>query len=78
MKYQLGLLLTLLTWRVGTLYCEYLDAEMSLYKDPYLSGRLPNEIMRACRLVVDTGMHAFGWSRQQAVDFMVENTGNAM
>lgn len=75
MKYQLGLL----TWRVRALYCEYLGAEMGLYNDPYdLSGRLPNEIMRACRLVVDTGMHAFRWSRQQAVDFMVENTGNAM
>jgi uncharacterized protein (DUF885 family) len=49
--------------------------EMGFYKDPYSDfGRLTYEAWRACRLIVDTGMHAFGWSRQQAVDFMLANT----
>ena len=57
------------------LYSERLGKEMGFYTDPYNDfGRLTYEAWRACRLIVDTGMHAFGWSRQQAVDFMLENT----
>jgi uncharacterized protein (DUF885 family) len=57
------------------LYSEYLGVEMGVYHTPYERfGRLTYEMWRACRLVVDTGMHAFGWTRQQALDFMTENT----
>jgi len=57
------------------LYSERLGKEMGFYKDPYSDfGRLTYEAWRACRLIVDTGMHAFGWSRQQAVDLMLANT----
>lgn len=57
------------------LYSERLGIEMGLYETPYDDfGRLLYEMWRACRLVVDPGMHALGWSRQQAIDFMLENT----
>ena len=57
------------------LYSEYLGVEMGIYHTPYERfGRLTYEMWRACRLVVDTGMHAFGWSRQKALDYMKSNT----
>ncbi|MBN2385454.1 MAG: DUF885 domain-containing protein [Anaerolineales bacterium] len=57
------------------LYAERLGLEVGFYQDPYRNfGRLSYEMWRACRLVVDTGLHALGWTRQQAVAFMVENT----
>ena len=57
------------------LYTEFLANEMNIYTTPYEHfGKLTYEMWRACRLVVDTGMHVFGWSRPQAVDFMAENT----
>ncbi len=57
------------------LYAEKLGQEMGLYKDVYSDfGRLDMEMWRSCRLVVDTGIHYYGWSRQQAIDFMAENT----
>ncbi|MBI4415747.1 MAG: DUF885 domain-containing protein [Euryarchaeota archaeon] len=60
------------------LYVERLSDEMGLYSsDLDRIGVLSYDAWRACRLVVDTGMHAFGWTRQQAIDFMVENTALA-
>ena len=58
------------------LYAESLGDEMGFFKDPYQRfGHLSGQMMRACRLVVDTGLHAFGWTREQAIDYMVSNTG---
>jgi uncharacterized protein (DUF885 family) len=57
------------------LYAERLGQEMGFFSDPYSNyGRLIFEIWRAARLVVDTGIHALGWTRQQAIDYMAENT----
>ncbi|QFU04033.1 hypothetical protein FIU82_03225 [Pseudoalteromonas sp. THAF3] len=60
------------------LYSELLPKEMGLYQDPYSDfGRLAMELWRACRLVVDTGIHAKRWTRQQGIDYYVNNTPNA-
>lgn len=57
------------------LYSEYLGEEMGMYPTPYdRFGRLTYEMWRACRLVVDSGMHTKGWSRQQAIDYMAGNS----
>ena len=61
------------------LYAESLGKEMGLFTDPYMwYGRLSDEQLRAMRLVVDTGLHAFGWTRQQAIDFMTNNSSLAL
>ena len=58
------------------LYAERLGLEVGFYQTPYTNfGRLSYEMWRACRLVVDTGIHAKNWTRQQAIDYMLENTG---
>ncbi|XP_059171858.1 uncharacterized protein LOC131952941 [Physella acuta] len=57
------------------LYSEALGEEMNIYEDTFeLLGRYNFEIFRAARLVVDTGLHAFGWSKEQAVQYMTDNT----
>ncbi|QDP03030.1 DUF885 domain-containing protein [Thalassotalea sp. PS06] len=61
------------------LYAESLGKELGLFTDPYQwYGRLSDEQLRAMRLVVDTGLHAFGWTREQAIDFMAQNSSLAM
>jgi uncharacterized protein (DUF885 family) len=61
------------------LYAEAFAAEIGMYKDDPFGdlGRLQLELLRAARLVVDTGLHAKGWSREQAIDYMVSTTGVA-
>jgi uncharacterized protein (DUF885 family) len=60
------------------LYAESLGKEMGLFSDPYQwYGRLVDEQLRAMRLVVDTGLHAKGWTREQAITFMTENSSMA-
>jgi uncharacterized protein (DUF885 family) len=57
------------------LYSEYLGTEMGFYKDPYSRfGRLTYDMWRACRLVIDVGLHAKGWTREQAVTYLSEHT----
>ena len=57
------------------LYAERLGLEAGFYEDPYSDfGRLTMEIWRACRLVVDTGIHYFGWTREQAIAYMTDNS----
>ncbi|MEO9871549.1 MAG: DUF885 domain-containing protein, partial [Ekhidna sp.] len=57
------------------LYAEYLGEEMGMYETPYdLFGRYTYEMWRACRLVVDVGMHYKGWTREEAINFMSKNT----
>ena len=57
------------------LYAEKLGVEMEIYETPYEHfGRLTYEMWRACRLVIDTGIHAFGWSREQALGYLSSNT----
>jgi uncharacterized protein (DUF885 family) len=57
------------------LYAEKLGVEMDIYETPYENfGRLTYEMWRACRLVVDTGIHAMGWTREQAQDYLAGNT----
>ncbi|MBA2117179.1 DUF885 domain-containing protein [Bremerella alba] len=60
------------------LYAESLGEEMGFYQTPYDKfGQLTFEMWRACRLVVDTGMHNMGWSRAQAIQFFQENSGKS-
>jgi uncharacterized protein (DUF885 family) len=60
------------------LYAESLGNEMGMYRDPYTKfGQLSAEMWRACRLVVDTGLHAFGWTRDQSMRYLADNAGIA-
>ena len=59
------------------LYSEYIPKEMGFYEDPYSDfGRLAMELWRAARLVVDTGLHDKKWTREEAIDYLVQNTPN--
>ena len=59
------------------LYSETLPKEIGLYKDPYSDfGRLSGELWRACRLVVDTGVHHYKWTREKGIDYYMNNTAN--
>jgi uncharacterized protein (DUF885 family) len=59
------------------LYTEELGKDMGFYADPYSDfGRLAMELWRACRLVVDTGLHEMQWSREKAIQYLIDNTPN--
>ena len=59
------------------LYSETLPKEIGLYKDPYSDfGRLSGELWRACRLVVDTGVHHYKWTRDEGIEYYMNNTAN--
>ncbi len=74
-SFRKGLGITVFTEGWG-LYAERLGREVGFYQDPYSDfGRLTYEIWRAVRLVVDSGVHALGWTRPQAIAYMAENTG---
>ena len=61
------------------LYAEYLGHEMGMFDEPEQAiGFYSWNLLRACRLVVDTGLHIFGWSRQRAIDYLVENTAMSL
>ena len=61
------------------LYSEFFPKEMGLYQDPYSDfGRLAMELWRACRLVVDTGIHEKKWTREQGIEYYTSNTPNAV
>jgi uncharacterized protein (DUF885 family) len=73
-KFRLGLYFSAYGEGWG-LYSEKLGVEMGVYDTPYDHfGRLSYEMWRACRLVIDTGIHSQGWSRQQGIDFLASNT----
>lgn len=73
--FRRGLGITVFTEGWG-LYAERLGRDVGFYQDPYSDfGRLTYEIWRAVRLVVDSGVHAFGWTREQGIAYMAENTG---
>ncbi|MEM6302828.1 MAG: DUF885 domain-containing protein, partial [Pseudomonadota bacterium] len=56
------------------LYTEWLGGEIGIYRTPYERfGQLTFEMWRACRLVIDTGLHQFDWTRQQAIDYLSEH-----
>lgn len=60
------------------LYTEWLGTKMGIYRTPYEDfGRLSFEIWRACRLVIDTGIHHYGWTRQQAIDYLASHSALA-
>ena len=59
------------------MYSEYLPKELGFYSDPYSDfGRLAMELWRACRLVVDTGIHAEKWTRKEGIKYYTDNTPN--